>query len=160
MPADARAILIDALHAPRRWLDELLSDARVTLESLASREGRTVRSIRMTLSLAFLAPEIVKAAVEGRLPRGADPFHPGTGPSVEVRTPRAVRNRARWTCGKQQPWKRKFAARDFRPHTPPMSHGDGRKTQQTDCCRRKPRECRTILWRRKSCHDVQTTWWS
>ena len=24
----------------------------------------------MTLSLAFLAPEIVKAAVEGRLPRG------------------------------------------------------------------------------------------
>jgi site-specific DNA recombinase len=40
------------------------------LESLASREGRTVRSIRMILSLAFLAPEIVKAAVEGRLPRG------------------------------------------------------------------------------------------
>ena len=36
----------------------------------ASREGRTVRSIRMTLSLASLAPEIVKAAVEGRLPRG------------------------------------------------------------------------------------------
>jgi site-specific DNA recombinase len=29
-----------------------------------------VRSIRMTLSLAFLSPEIVKAAVEGRLPRG------------------------------------------------------------------------------------------
>jgi hypothetical protein len=40
------------------------------LESLASREGRTARSIRMTLSLAFLAPEIVKTAVEGRLPRG------------------------------------------------------------------------------------------
>ena len=29
-----------------------------------------MRSIRMTLSLAFLAPEIVKAAVKGRLPRG------------------------------------------------------------------------------------------
>ena len=39
----------------------------------------------------------------------------------------AVRNRARWTRGKQQPWKRKFAARDFRPHAPPMSRGDGRK---------------------------------
>ena len=38
--------------------------------SLASREGKTERSIRMTLSLAFLAPEIVKAAVEGHLPRG------------------------------------------------------------------------------------------
>ncbi|MGB7976222.1 MAG: hypothetical protein WCF81_18185 [Roseiarcus sp.] len=66
MPANARAILIEALRDAHRWLDELL----LTLESLASREGRTVRSIRMTLSLAFLAPEIVKAALEGRLPRG------------------------------------------------------------------------------------------
>ena len=47
-----------------------MSDPHLALESPASREGRTVRSIRMTLSLAFLAPEIVKAAVEGRLPRG------------------------------------------------------------------------------------------
>ena len=70
MPANARAILIEALRDAHRWLDELLSDPRLTLESIASREGKTVRSIRMTVSLAFLAPEIVKAAVEGRLPRG------------------------------------------------------------------------------------------
>jgi site-specific DNA recombinase len=70
MPANARSILVEALRDADRWLHELLSDACLTLESLASREGRTVRSIRMTLSLAFLAPEIVKAAVEGRLPRG------------------------------------------------------------------------------------------
>ena len=70
MPAKARAILIEALREAHRWLDELLSDPRLTLESLALREGKTERSIRMTLSLAFLAPEIVKAAVEGRLPRG------------------------------------------------------------------------------------------
>jgi site-specific DNA recombinase len=70
MPANARAILIEALRDAHRWLDELLSDPRLTLESVASREGRSARSIRMTLSLAFLAPEIVKAAVEGRLPRG------------------------------------------------------------------------------------------
>jgi hypothetical protein len=70
MPANARAILIAALRDAHRWLDELLSDRRLTLESIASREGKSERSIRMTLSLAFLAPEIVKAAVEGRLPRG------------------------------------------------------------------------------------------
>jgi hypothetical protein len=70
MPANARAILIEALRDAHRWLGELLSDPRLTLESLASREGKTMRWIRMTLSLAFLAPEIVKAAVEGRLPRG------------------------------------------------------------------------------------------
>jgi hypothetical protein len=34
------------------------------------RDGKTDRPIRMTLSLALLAPDIVKAAVEGRLPRG------------------------------------------------------------------------------------------
>jgi hypothetical protein len=68
--ANARAILIDALGAAHRWLDELLSDPLQTFDALALREGRTERSIRMTLSLAFLAPDIVKAAVEGRLPRG------------------------------------------------------------------------------------------
>jgi site-specific DNA recombinase len=70
MPANARAILIEALRNAHRWLDELLSDPGLTLESLASREDKSERSIRMTLSLAFLAPDIVKAAVEGRLPRG------------------------------------------------------------------------------------------
>ncbi len=70
MPANARATLIEALRDAHRWLDELLSNPRLALESIASREGKTDRSIRMTLSLAFLAPEIVKAAVEGRLPRG------------------------------------------------------------------------------------------
>jgi site-specific DNA recombinase len=70
MRANAQAILVDALGEANRWLDELLSDPRQTLESLAMREGKTNRSIRMTLSLAFLAPHIVKAAIEGRLPRG------------------------------------------------------------------------------------------
>ena len=70
MRANARAILIEALGNAHRWLDELLFDPRQTLETLASREGKTERSIRMTVSLAFLAPDIAKAAVEGRLPRG------------------------------------------------------------------------------------------
>ena len=68
--ANAGAILIEALRDAHRWLDELLSDPRLTSESIASREDKSERSIRMTLSLAFLAPDIVKAAVEGRLPRG------------------------------------------------------------------------------------------
>jgi site-specific DNA recombinase len=70
MPANARAILIEALRDAHRWLDAPPSDPRLTLESIASREDKTVRSIRMTMSLAFLTPDIVKAAVEGRLPRG------------------------------------------------------------------------------------------
>jgi hypothetical protein len=41
MPANARAILIEALRDAHRWLDELLSDPRLALESLASRESKT-----------------------------------------------------------------------------------------------------------------------
>jgi DNA invertase Pin-like site-specific DNA recombinase len=70
MRANARAILVDALGDSHRWLGELLSNPDMTLEALALREGKTDRSVRMTLSLAFLAPDIVRAAVEGRLPRG------------------------------------------------------------------------------------------
>ena len=41
-----------------------------TVESIAARESKSERSIRMTLSLAFLSPDLVKAAIDGRLPRG------------------------------------------------------------------------------------------
>jgi hypothetical protein len=50
MRANARAILIKALRDAHCWLHELLSDPRRTLESLASREGKTERSIRTTLA--------------------------------------------------------------------------------------------------------------
>ena len=66
----ARVILIDAIRQAHRWLGNLLSNPNETVEAIASREGKTERSIRMTLSLAFLAPDIVKAAIDGRLPRG------------------------------------------------------------------------------------------
>ena len=39
-------------------------------DSIAEREGCSARKVNMTISLAFLAPDLVKAAIEGRLPRG------------------------------------------------------------------------------------------
>jgi hypothetical protein len=70
MKAKARAILIDALRDAHRWLDELTTNSNQSVESLAAREGRTERSIRTTLSLAFLSRALAQAAVDGRLPRG------------------------------------------------------------------------------------------
>jgi hypothetical protein len=70
MPVRARVVLLEALRYAHRWLDELMSNPSRSIETIAAREGKTERSIRMTLSLAFLAPPIVKAAIEGRLPRG------------------------------------------------------------------------------------------
>jgi hypothetical protein len=70
MRARAREVFAEALSEAHRWLDQLLSDSAASVATLAVRERKSERSIRMTLSLAFLAPDLVKAAVEGRLPRG------------------------------------------------------------------------------------------
>jgi site-specific DNA recombinase len=70
MRTQARVVLVDALRDAHRWLDELTTDPIRTIESIAAPEKKTERSIRMTLSLAFLSPALVKAAIDGRLPRG------------------------------------------------------------------------------------------
>jgi hypothetical protein len=41
-----------------------------TIAQLCLREKCSVRPVNMTISLAFLAPSLIKAAVQGRLPRG------------------------------------------------------------------------------------------
>jgi hypothetical protein len=48
MRVNARAVLMDALGDAHRWLDQLLFDPVQTLESIAVREGKTERSIRMS----------------------------------------------------------------------------------------------------------------
>jgi site-specific DNA recombinase len=70
MRTKARDGFIRALRDAHRWLDELLIDPAQTIESLARREKKSERSIRMTVSLAFLSPVLAKAAMEGCLPRG------------------------------------------------------------------------------------------
>jgi site-specific DNA recombinase len=41
-----------------------------TIDDIAARERCSTRHVNMTISLAFLAPYLVKAAVGGRLPNG------------------------------------------------------------------------------------------
>ena len=50
--------------------DELIADPTTNTESIAKREDCTARKVNMTISLAFLAPDLVKAAIDGRLPHG------------------------------------------------------------------------------------------
>ena len=61
---------LEAVRRAHRWLDGLTRETTATIESLTVREGRSERSIRMNLSLAFVAPPILAAAIDGRLPRG------------------------------------------------------------------------------------------
>jgi site-specific DNA recombinase len=68
--SETRQTLVASIARGRRWLDELIADAKATAQSIANRERCSVRQVNMIISLAFLAPNLVKAAIEGRLPRG------------------------------------------------------------------------------------------
>src|ERR1700676_1439119 len=59
-----------ANRAINRRLDELKADPIASVQAIAKREGCSARKVNMTISLSFLAPDLVKAAIEGRLPRG------------------------------------------------------------------------------------------
>jgi hypothetical protein len=62
--------LVAAIARGRRWLDELVADPTASADVIAKRERCSARKINMIISLAFLAPDLIKAAIEGRLPHG------------------------------------------------------------------------------------------
>jgi site-specific DNA recombinase len=68
--ADYRARLVAAIARGRLWLSQIETGAVSGVTEIAVREDCSPRHVNMTISLAFLAPSLVKAAVEGRLPRG------------------------------------------------------------------------------------------
>ena len=68
--SESRALLVASIARGRRWLDELIAEPTANTESIAKREGCTTRKVNMTISLAFLAPDLTEAAIDGRLPHG------------------------------------------------------------------------------------------
>ena len=68
--AEQRARLVSAIARGRRWLDEIVKGTVTDTGQIAKRERCSVRQVNMIISLAFLAPKLVSAAVEGHLPRG------------------------------------------------------------------------------------------
>jgi hypothetical protein len=67
---ERRARLVTAIARGRRWLDEIVLGSVTDVQYIATRQKCSARQVNMTISLAFLAPDLVRAAVEGRLPRG------------------------------------------------------------------------------------------
>ncbi len=66
---ERRAALLKSIARGRAWLEELVSGT-ATIEKIAARQKYSLRHVNMTISMAFIAPALVKAAIEGRLPRG------------------------------------------------------------------------------------------
>lgn len=69
MPAQHRAKLILAIARSRRWLHQITSGT-TTIEKIAKHERFSVKHVRTNLTLAFLDPAVIKAAIAGHLPKG------------------------------------------------------------------------------------------
>jgi site-specific DNA recombinase len=67
---EARTRLLKGLAQGRRWLDQLLEGKVAGVAALAKQHKVSEKTVRSTLSLAFLAPDIVQAFIDGTLPRG------------------------------------------------------------------------------------------
>lgn len=71
MRVETRARLVDGIAKARFWLDDLVSGRVADTHAIATAEGCSERSVRMTLNLAFLAPSVIQAAIAGTLPEGS-----------------------------------------------------------------------------------------
>ena len=67
---ERRIQLVNAIARGRQWLDDIISGQVTSIAQLCAREKCTARQANLTISLAFVAPDLVKATIEGRLPRG------------------------------------------------------------------------------------------
>ncbi|GEP06693.1 recombinase family protein [Methylobacterium oxalidis] len=70
MPEDVRRKLLVSIAQARAWTAALSNGSAADASEIAQRQGCSERSVRMLLPLAALAPDLVQAAVEGRLPAG------------------------------------------------------------------------------------------
>jgi site-specific DNA recombinase len=68
--SDTKIKLLAGIARARALLDDLIAGKVLDIADLARREKRSVRSTTMQISLAFLAPSLVQAIAENRLPRG------------------------------------------------------------------------------------------
>ncbi len=67
---EARTRLLKAIAQGRYWLDMLVCGNVADISSLAAKHKLSEKTIRSTISLAFLAPNIVQATIDGKLSRG------------------------------------------------------------------------------------------
>ncbi len=65
-PNNSQRRLVIAIATARSWFHEIASGAIASVEAISIREGMHPKSIRSTLSLAFLAPDLVEHLLDSR----------------------------------------------------------------------------------------------
>jgi DNA-binding IscR family transcriptional regulator len=88
--------LIKSVARAHLWFDELATGRAVSLQAIAEREGITEGYVRRLLPLAFLAPDIVEAILDGEQPVDLT-IARLTGGAIEL--PPEWREQQRLICG-------------------------------------------------------------
>jgi site-specific DNA recombinase len=70
MRTEARSRLLKGIAQGQRWLDALISKEATDIPSLVTQHDISEKTVRSMITLAFLAPDIVQAIIDGKLPRG------------------------------------------------------------------------------------------
>ena len=70
MRVEARTRMLKGITQGRNWLGMLVTGKANDISSIAAQHKLSEKTVRSTISLAFLAPDIVQAAINGKLPRG------------------------------------------------------------------------------------------
>jgi site-specific DNA recombinase len=65
--------LVRVLADAHLWMDDLAQGRAASVGDLARRGNRDISEVSRTLSLAFLAPDIASAILDGRHPRDLTP---------------------------------------------------------------------------------------
>jgi DNA invertase Pin-like site-specific DNA recombinase len=78
--AETRTTLVRSIALGRCWLQELVDGSAADPDEIAAREGCSKRHLLKMISLASLDPNLVKAAINGRLPRGIGVTRLGDAP--------------------------------------------------------------------------------
>ena len=61
--AETRTTLVRSIAVGRRWLQEIVDGSAAGPDEIAAREGCSRRHVMMMISLSFLAPDLVRAAI-------------------------------------------------------------------------------------------------
>jgi len=119
----------EGIATGRAWLDEIMSGRVAGTDAIAERTGCSERAVRQTLSLAFLSPTIVQAAIAGTLPRGAGVSRLADLPpnlAAQWRTVGAAEAVATSGCVRGRPAYQARASPPFSDHrSPVMFFGQG-----------------------------------
>ena len=67
--------LVRSIAVGHRWLQEIVDGSVANADDTAARESCSRRHVMMMISLSFLAPDLVAAAMHGRPPHGIGVTH-------------------------------------------------------------------------------------